>query len=53
MTVKCGGREWKLHRCIICIESIYFEKALCGNFKVRIYEVKESGINDARVCKGI
>ncbi|KAI0127529.1 hypothetical protein BJ170DRAFT_722747 [Xylariales sp. AK1849] len=32
VTVKCGSREWKLHKIIITTRSEWFRKALTGNF---------------------
>ncbi|KAK4164670.1 BTB/POZ protein [Cladorrhinum sp. PSN259] len=33
VTVKCGDREWKLHRNILCTRSIWFNKCLNGRFQ--------------------
>ncbi|KAK3994360.1 BTB/POZ protein [Cladorrhinum sp. PSN332] len=33
VTVKCGDREWKLHKNILCSRSIWFSKALNGRFE--------------------
>ena len=33
VTVKCGDREWKLHKNILCSRSEWLEKALTGQFK--------------------
>lgn len=33
VTVKCGGREWKLHKIILCSRSEWFMKALTGSFQ--------------------
>lgn len=34
LVVKCGQKEWKLHRAILCMGSKWFEKALTGDFMV-------------------
>lgn len=33
VTVRCGDRTWNLHKNILCSRSIWFEKALTGNFE--------------------
>ena len=33
MTLKCGDRTWSLHKNILCSRSVWFEKALTGNFE--------------------
>ncbi|KAK0610665.1 BTB/POZ protein [Bombardia bombarda] len=33
VTVKCGDKTWNLHKNILCSRSIWFEKALTGNFE--------------------
>ncbi|RYP24176.1 hypothetical protein DL765_000671 [Monosporascus sp. GIB2] len=32
VTLKCGSREWKLHKLILATRSRWFKAALCGNF---------------------
>ncbi|KAK4443088.1 hypothetical protein QBC34DRAFT_386678 [Podospora aff. communis PSN243] len=32
--VKCGDKEWKLHKVILCARSKFFKKALTGSFQV-------------------
>ncbi|KAK1773446.1 hypothetical protein QBC45DRAFT_311542, partial [Copromyces sp. CBS 386.78] len=32
VTVRCGNKIWKLYKTILCLRSIWFEKALTGNF---------------------
>lgn len=34
MTIRCGGREFKAHRAIVCTQSSFFDRALSSNFKV-------------------
>ncbi|KAI1329206.1 hypothetical protein F5Y16DRAFT_418420 [Xylariaceae sp. FL0255] len=31
--VVCGNQTWNIHKAIICTRSVYFEKALTGNFE--------------------
>lgn len=33
LTIKCQGREWKVHKAIVCPQSDFFKKAV-GNWKV-------------------
>ncbi|CAP65152.1 uncharacterized protein PODANS_5_7230 [Podospora anserina S mat+] len=33
VVVKCGDKEWKLHKAILCTRSVWFEKALTGQFE--------------------
>jgi len=33
VTVKCQDTIWSLHKNILCTRSVWFEKALCGNFE--------------------
>src|SRR5271155_2392957 len=32
-TIKCNGKEWRAHTCILCPRSAYFGRALGGNFQ--------------------
>ncbi|KAL1836765.1 hypothetical protein VTJ49DRAFT_4705 [Mycothermus thermophilus] len=32
MTIRCGGREFKAHRAIVCPQSPFFDKAMSGAF---------------------
>ncbi|KAK3896388.1 speckle-type POZ protein-like B, partial [Staphylotrichum tortipilum] len=32
MTIRCGGREFKAHRAIVCPQSRFFDRALTGGF---------------------
>ncbi|RSL71874.1 hypothetical protein CEP54_001185 [Fusarium duplospermum] len=34
MTIRCGGRDFKAHRAIVCTQSKFFDRALSSNFKV-------------------
>ncbi|KAG7284299.1 hypothetical protein NEMBOFW57_010668 [Staphylotrichum longicolle] len=34
MTIRCGGREFKAHRAIVCPQSPFFDRALTGGFAV-------------------
>ena len=34
-TIRCKGREWKVDRCILSVESEYFEKLCIHEFSVR------------------
>lgn len=34
MRVTCKDRTWNLHKNILCSRSVWFDKALNGNFKV-------------------
>jgi len=36
MAIRCGGREFKAHRAIVCSQSRFFDCALTGGFAVRI-----------------
>ncbi|KAF2663575.1 hypothetical protein BT63DRAFT_122184 [Microthyrium microscopicum] len=33
VVIECGERTWKAHRVVLCSASIWFRKALMGNFK--------------------
>ncbi|KAF5010625.1 hypothetical protein FDECE_3227 [Fusarium decemcellulare] len=33
MTILCNGREFKVHRAIVCTQSVFFDRALNSNFK--------------------
>lgn len=35
LTIRCGGRDFKAHRAIVCTQSAFFDKACSGGFKVR------------------
>jgi hypothetical protein len=35
MTIRCGGRDFKAHRAIVCSQSSFFDGALSGGFSVR------------------
>lgn len=35
VTVRCEGREWNLHKAILCKDSTFFRKELTGNWAVR------------------
>ncbi|KAK4459453.1 hypothetical protein QBC42DRAFT_207970 [Cladorrhinum samala] len=32
MTIRCGNREFKAHRAVVCSQSAFFDKALTGGF---------------------
>ena len=32
-TIKCNGKEWRAHTCILCPRSAYFGRALGGSFQ--------------------
>lgn len=34
LTLKCGSRNWKAHKSVLCIQSDFFAKACDGGFKV-------------------
>jgi len=34
LTIKCGAREWKAHKNIVCLQVPFFAKACNGVFKV-------------------
>lgn len=34
MTIRCGGREFKAHRAIVCPQCPFFDKAMTIGFKV-------------------
>ena len=34
LTLKCGNRNWKAHKSVLCIQSDFFAKACDGGFKV-------------------
>lgn len=36
MTIRCGEREFKVHRAIVCSQSSFFDRAMSGNFLVRL-----------------
>lgn len=36
MAIRCGGREFKAHRAIVCSQSRFFDRALTGGFAVGI-----------------
>ena len=33
-TIVCNDREWRVHKAVVCVESVYFEAAAKGNFDV-------------------
>lgn len=35
-TIRCGGREWHVHKAIVCPQSETFDAAVNGRFKVCI-----------------
>jgi hypothetical protein len=37
MTVKCQGKEWKVHRAIVCSQSKPLAAAMDGKFKVSFF----------------
>jgi hypothetical protein len=34
MTIRCGGRDFKAHRAVVCSQSPFFDRALSGGFLV-------------------
>lgn len=36
MTIRCGGREFKAHRAIICTQSSFFDRAFSSDFRVSV-----------------
>lgn len=35
-TIRCGDREWKVHKAIVCSQSDIFDTAINGKFRVCI-----------------
>lgn len=35
LTITCGGKEFKVHRAVVCSQSDFFDAACKGSFKVR------------------
>ncbi|KAI8689635.1 BTB domain-containing protein [Fusarium sp. Ph1] len=51
MTIRCGGREFKAHRAIICTQSSFFDRALSSNFKEAASRVVELPDDDPDVLE--
>ncbi len=42
MTIRCGDRQFKAHRAIVCSQSRFFDRALTGGFAVSLHGVVPS-----------
>ncbi|WAO84987.1 BTB domain-containing protein [Fusarium falciforme] len=51
MTIRCGGREFKAHRAIVCTQSSFFDRALSSNFKEAASRVVELPDDDPDVLE--
>ncbi|RMJ09221.1 hypothetical protein CDV36_011168 [Fusarium kuroshium] len=51
MTIRCGGREFKAHRAIVCTQSKFFDRALSSNFKEAASRVVELPDDDPDVLE--
>ncbi|KAI8723182.1 BTB domain-containing protein [Fusarium sp. LHS14.1] len=51
MTIRCGGREFKAHRAIVCTQSTFFDRALSSNFKEAASRVVELPDDDPDVLE--
>ncbi|KAH7163338.1 hypothetical protein B0J13DRAFT_669926 [Dactylonectria estremocensis] len=49
MTIRCGGREFKAHRAIVCTQSSFFEVAFSGEFKEAASQVIDPPEDDPDV----
>lgn len=48
MIIRCGGREFKAHRAIVCSQSPFFDRALTGGFAVSTFHNHRMGIGTKR-----
>ncbi|KAK5165458.1 uncharacterized protein LTR77_008987 [Saxophila tyrrhenica] len=49
LTVRCGGREWSVHRFVLCTQSKYFERAVEGGFKESTEKLIELQEDDPKI----
>jgi hypothetical protein len=36
LVLKCGDKEWKLHKSVVCCQSKFFHEACSGDFQVSL-----------------
>ncbi|KAJ4327196.1 Kelch-like protein 10 [Fusarium piperis] len=51
MTIRCGGRDFKAHRAVVCTQSSFFDRALSSNFKEAASRVVELPDDDPEVLE--
>ncbi|KAM5347833.1 hypothetical protein ACJ41O_007657 [Fusarium nematophilum] len=51
LTIRCGGREFKTHRAIVCTQSSFFNKALTLKFKEGISQTVDLSDDDPDILE--
>ncbi|KAH8811099.1 hypothetical protein F5884DRAFT_830995 [Xylogone sp. PMI_703] len=51
MIIRCGGRDFKAHRAVVCTQSSFFDKALTGGFQEGSSDVVELREDDPDVVE--
>lgn len=54
LIIRCGGKQWDVHRHIVCPRSKYFDRACAGGFEVRLPAIYCSvAINADHICRNL